>query len=73
MKTELTKLGERLNIRCVARYGGEIPESWPPGTHPYHVTLRLSRRSLTCALFCGPANTNEPTAADVLCCLASER
>jgi hypothetical protein len=69
----LTRLCDELNIRCDARYGAvEVPDGWAPGTHPYKVTLRFGKRQLTVPFFCGPACAREPTAADVLYCLASD-
>jgi hypothetical protein len=73
MTSELERVCERLRIKIVARYGGaEVPEGWTPGTHPYKVTLRMGNRRLTTSFFMGPAHTIEPTAADVLACLASD-
>lgn len=38
----------------------------------YKVTLRYQGRSLTVPFFCGPAITDEPSAADVVSCLISD-
>lgn len=72
-RSELSKVCESLGIKIEAKYGGvEVPEGWAPGTHPYKVTLRLGRRSLTVPFFMGSACSSEPTAADVLGCLVSD-
>jgi hypothetical protein len=69
----LTRVCEELGIHATAVYGAvEVPEGWQPGTHPYKVTLRFGRRSLTVPFFMGPARCNAPTAADVLLCLVSD-
>jgi hypothetical protein len=73
MCSELTRLCEKLGVKIASKYGAvEVPEGWNRGTHPYKVTLRLGRRRLTTAFFYGSGCTNEPTAADVLACLASD-
>lgn len=73
MKTvKLSTLCETLKITSKAVYGGEVPEGWTPGTHPYKVTLRFEGRRLTVPFFMGPAHTKEPTAADVLSSITSD-
>lgn len=39
---------------------------------PSKVTLRFKGRQLTVPFYMGPANTREPTTADVLACLCSD-
>lgn len=71
--SQLEQLCERLKITADAQYGGvEVPEGWTHGTHPYKVTLRFQRRTLTVPFFMGPAHSREPTAADVLYCVCSD-
>jgi|SRR5215472_2608761 len=73
MTSELDKLCAVKRVRIEAQYGGvEVPAGWQPGTHPYKVTLHYRGRRLTVPFFMGPANTREPTAADVLYCLVSD-
>jgi hypothetical protein len=69
--SQLTRLCDELHIRCDAQYGGvELPDWRTPGMHPYKVTLRFGKRQLTVPFFMGSACEREPTAADVLSCLA---
>lgn len=70
--SQLQALCDKLGITAACRYGGELPEGWGRGAHPYKVTLSFGRRRLTTPFFMGAARTSEPTAADVLSCLVSD-
>lgn len=75
MKSELERLCESRGVKASAQYGAvELPEGWNdnPGAHPYKVTLRYKRRTLTTPFFMGAAHTREPGAADVLYCLCAD-
>lgn len=64
---------EAKRVRIDAEDGGvPLPDGWPAGTHPYKVTLRYQRRSMTTPFFMGPALERDPSAADVLACLLSD-
>lgn len=47
-------------------------DDWQKHAHPYRVTLRYKRRSLTTDFFMGPANSSEPDVLSVLECLLSD-
>jgi hypothetical protein len=67
----LTEVVRTLNIGISSEYGSvAIPEGCGPGTRPWRVRLTLGRRQMTVPFYQGPAHTREPTAADVLSCLA---
>lgn len=70
--TQLEALCTKLGIRCHATYGGELPAGWPRDAHPYKVRLTFQGRQLTTRFYQGSAHTDEPSAADVLSCLASD-
>ena len=73
--SELQALCDAKRVKIVSTYGAvKVPEgdNWMPGTHPYKCTLRYKGRRLTVPFFMGPANTREPTSADVLSCLISD-
>lgn len=58
-------------IRASARYGApENPEF--RDCHPWTVTLRYQGRQMTVPFYMGPALCHEPTAREVLECLASD-
>ena len=60
-------------IRATVRYmDGPAPEGFSPGSRSWRVTLRYQGRALTVPFHQGPAIRDEPTAADVLECLASD-
>jgi len=69
---KLTTVCATLAISATVTYGGTVPEGWTPGTNPWKVTLRKGRKRLTVPFYTGPACKGEPTAADVLYCLASD-
>ena len=72
--TELEVLCEKYGIKALAEYGKNRKPALDDfrDMHPYRVTLRNGRRTLTTDFFCGSAWTREPTAADVLACLCSD-
>lgn len=72
-RSDLAKLCDSLRITCTAVYGANktSPNDFK-GSHPYRVTLRKGRRTLSTDFFMGSAHTSEPTAADVLSCLCSD-
>lgn len=47
-------------------------DEWQKKAHPYRVTLRYQRRSLTVDFWMGSANTSEPDAESVIDCLLSD-
>lgn len=77
MRSELTKLCETIGVRAEVTYGNNAPydakdDDWRRTAHPWTIVLRLGRRRLTVPFWTGSARTDEPTAADVLGCLASD-
>ena len=70
--SELSKLCQRLGIRCTAVNDCVAPDGWPAGTIGWTVVLKFQRRQLTTRFYQGPAVCREPAAADVLSCLASD-
>jgi len=61
-------------IRMSADWADSNPhmiDAMPGGSH-YRCTLRLGRKRLTVYFSMGAAHTSEPTASDVLDCLASD-
>lgn len=70
--SQLQALCDKLGITATCKYGGELPEGFGRGAHPYQVTLKFKGRRLTTPFFMGAALTEEPSAADVLACLTSD-
>lgn len=71
--SQLRALCAKLNIKIESTYGAvELPADWQRDAHPYKCRLTFQRRALTVPFFIGSAHTNEPSAADVLYCLASD-
>src|SRR6185369_7573188 len=79
-KSELARVVDALGIRAEVKYGARVerPESWGEKSwgenqpaHSWTVTLRNGRRRYTVDFY-GGAAVGEPSAADVLACLASD-
>jgi hypothetical protein len=69
----LSRVCEELRITIVSTYGAvPLPQDWARDAHPYKCVLRFDRRTLTVPFYMGSAHTEEPSAADVLMCLASD-
>lgn len=71
MATQLEALCEKLNIRCASVYVGRGTGDRALASQ-YKVTLRVAGRQITVPFYMGAGHTAEPTAADVLYCLASD-
>jgi len=69
---KLTKVCEDLGISAECKFTGIVPKDWPADSRAWKVTLRFGKRRLTSSFYQGSAHTMEPTAADVLSCLASD-
>lgn len=70
----IQKFIEKHGIRFTCKPADANPymEDMPPGSMHWRCTLRLGRRSMTVPFSQGPAICKEPTAADVLDCIASD-
>lgn len=69
--TKLDELVRKHKIRISSKYGMvDLPyhqqDEWQRRAHPYRVTLRMGRRSMSVDWWQGQACTDDPTAADVL-------
>lgn len=70
---KLDRLCEKYGVSISCKETGD-PGSWegPRGSMHWKVVLRMEGRQLTTAFHQGPAICKEPTAADVVSCLASD-
>lgn len=78
MKSELQRLCDRLNVRIECTYGETDPkfepdwdDKWVQQASHYACILRYAHKKATFYMIMGCAHTNEPTAADVISCVAS--
>lgn len=64
-------------VTVKAEYGNKLAEQgnldeWQRKAHPYTVTVKYDKKQMTIPFFMGMAHTSEPTAEDVMPCLASD-
>lgn len=73
MQTLKAFIRER-GIRATAEWADDNPsmDDMPPGSSHWRVTLRMGRKRMTVPFSMGPAHSTEPSAYDVLSCLASD-
>lgn len=72
MTTELETLVAKLGIKVTSKYIGPKNDAMWKGANEYQVTLSYKRKKLTTSFYQGSALTNDPSASDVLYCLASD-
>jgi len=78
MKSELQRLCESRGVRITNTYGLLAPgkttadlDDWQKRALPYRCVLRYKGRQLTTYIYLGFMHTEEPSSADIVCCMIS--